>query len=120
MSANLSCSALNCTNNASGSCVANAINVSGPNASNSAQTECDTFLQKGAVGGTSHFTNANLGGELKQMFANGPSPIAPMINCEAEGCTFNSSRKCTADSVEVKGDGSWSSRGTRCETFRED
>jgi len=120
MSESLSCSAVNCVNNAGGSCVANTINVTGYNASASEGTQCDTFLDTNGINGTSNFKNMNLGGELKQMFSSGPSSLSPRINCEAVNCEFNLSRKCTADSVEVKGDGAWKSSGTRCETFREE
>lgn len=120
MTSNLDCSAVNCIHNAGGACVASVINVTGENASRSAETQCDTFLDRVEAQGTSNFTNLNLGGELRQLFSNSSVPMSPRIGCEAENCTFNDSRKCTADSVKVKGDGADTSGGTRCETFRED
>lgn len=120
MTSNLDCSAVNCMHNAEGVCVASVINVTGENASTSSETQCDTFVDRTEAMGTSNFTNLNLGGELRQLFANGPVSMSPKISCEAEGCTYNESRKCTADSVKVKGDGANTSDGTRCETFRED
>ena len=120
MTSSLECSAVNCIHNAAGNCIASVINVSGENASRSSETQCDTFNDRAEAYGTSNFTNMNLGGELRQLFSNGPLTLSPKISCEAENCTFNDSKICMADTVKVKGDGADTSSGTRCETFRED
>ena len=119
MSEKLRCSAENCYNNVNQFCVANVIHVTGSQAHNSPETACDTFTEKTDASGTSHFTNRNLSSDFSQLFNGETAEVAPQISCDAENCTYNANRICSADYVEIHGPNARASERTECETFRE-
>lgn len=41
------------------------------------------------------------------------------IDCEAEACVYNHSKKCDATHVDIKGNNATSMQETACGTFRE-
>lgn len=118
MNGKLRCSAVNCANNVNETCIANRIHIIGTSAHTSLGTECDTFLEKGDIFSTSHFTNRNLAGEYAQLFSSEPVEMSPNITCDAEECIYNVNNLCSADYVKIEGDKAEDSRQTQCETFR--
>lgn len=119
MSGKLSCNAEKCVNNINNMCVANNIHVMGVKSSTSTETECENFSQKGLVNTMSNFTNMNLVGEFKQLFNKDSVEMSPEIKCEAENCTYNVNKLCSADSVRIYGPGAKNTESTQCETFKE-
>lgn len=119
MKGKLKCSAIRCANNVNETCIASNIHVMGSEAHTSTETGCDTFIEKGDIFSTSHFTNRNLAGEYVELFSNEPVYMSPDIVCDAEKCIYNVNSVCTADQVKVDGDKAMSSDQTECETFKE-
>lgn len=119
MSGKLRCSAERCANNVNKFCVAASIHVNGSSAHSSPETDCDTFLEKGDIYSTSHFTNRNLSGEFTQLFSGESVEISPEIACEAENCIYNVNKLCSADFVQINGEEAHSSERTQCGTFKE-
>lgn len=119
MKGKLKCSAIRCANNVNETCIASSIHVMGSLANTSLETDCDTFLEKGDIFSTSHFTNRNLAGEYVQLFSNESVDMSPDIACDAERCIYNVNRLCSADYVKIDGDKAMSSDQTQCETFNE-
>lgn len=119
MSGKLRCSAISCANNVNEFCVARTIHVTGNSAHSSRETDCDTFIEKGDIHSTSHFTNRNLTGEFAQLFSGETVEMSPDIACEAEKCIYNVNRLCSADFVQIHGEEGRASGYTQCETFKE-
>lgn len=114
----LSCSAVNCVHNMSGLCSARKIEVDGPHATTSSNTECNTFASKGIKNAFTSMGNMNIGGEFKQVFDRDSIEMSPQIKCQAENCTYNEERICKATNVQINGREAMSSDSTQCETFR--
>ena len=115
MNGTLSCTATNCVNNMSGICSARTINVLGSNAHSSAQTQCETFAEKGLKNSLTNVLNMNIVGEFKQVFNSKDIEMSPSIRCDATSCMHNENKLCVADNIVVTLD----SAKTQCETFKE-
>lgn len=85
----LSCSVSGCANNRDSKCCLNGIVVSGPNATGSDQTYCANFR--------------DCSQEAQDSTAEAASPNPSLnIRCEAENCTYNQNRLCSADHVDIR------------------
>lgn len=114
----LSCNAENCIHNDRGLCDANTIKVSGVNAQSSTYTQCDSFAERGLKSALANVFNVNIAGEIKQAFNNSSLELTPNIQCDARHCVYNVADKCTADYVQIQGQGALTSQRTECQTFR--
>jgi hypothetical protein len=115
----LSCSAVNCVQNVNGLCAANRIHVTGKGALSSSSTACDTFAEKSFTNAVTNMFNMNVAGEIKQVFNRDSIALSPKIECDALRCNYNSSKVCTANSVQIMGAHANTSLETQCETFIE-
>jgi hypothetical protein len=118
MSGKLSCNAEKCVNNINSLCMANNIHIMGDKSNTSTETACENFSQKGVVNAMSNFTNMNLVGEFKQLFSNDSIEMSPEIKCEAENCTYNVNKLCSANNIQIYGPGAKTTSQTQCETFK--
>lgn len=96
---NLGCSAENCTHNNSGKCYAGVISVGGVDAQTTANTCCESFVDRA----NSSFTNCACGSSCT---------CTSDINCKAENCKHNENHKCCADDVHIN------AQDATCETFK--
>ncbi len=102
----LKCMAEKCTYNKDRLCSKGDIMVGGKHADNTADTCCESFVQKRE--GQGAFTSS----------LEHPSKIIS-IDCEAVKCVYNSNYKCVAEHVDIQGSGANESRETACATFKE-
>ncbi|MBU3161801.1 DUF1540 domain-containing protein [Clostridium frigoris] len=119
MRGTLSCTAINCVNNMSGICSAAAINILGSNVHSSADTQCETFAEKGLKNSINNVLNMNVIGEIKQAFNGDKIQMSPRIECEVKNCVHNEDDVCKAHNIMIYGRGALKSEKTECETFKE-
>lgn len=119
MDTKISCSAKTCYYNVNEMCIAKSIHVVGENAYKNTDTDCNTFIEKEDIYGTSHFTNRNLTDEFKQLFTNDNVEMKPEIICEARNCVYNVNKVCGASEIIIHGPAAGSSSETQCQTFKE-
>lgn len=101
----LNCSVTNCAYNSSQHCCLAEIDVTGVvSASTTEETFCASFIQR-AEGETSNASN--------QCYADPHTNI----HCEADSCMYNMGHNCTADAIEVAGQGASNRDQTECTTF---
>lgn len=99
---NLGCSVEECEHNQNCLCSLNSIQVGGQQANTSKETCCESFAE-------------NSGG-----FKNAVSNAEPQtsIGCNATNCTYNESKSCCAECVEVNGASACNCDDTVCQTFK--
>ena len=96
----LQCNANSCANNNRGFCCRPVIKVKGTSAHVTAETRCGSYSER--VDSLSNSTGYE-------------SPNQSLdIACDAKNCYFNSSKKCSADSICID----CRSSGTECSSFR--
>lgn len=100
----LSCGVENCTYNKECQCCKGDIMVGGKNAISRESTSCDSFREKKGDAFTSSTSHPS-------------STIS--IDCEAIKCVYNTDYRCSADHVDIKGNGAMKSMDTLCATFKE-
>ena len=99
----LNCSAMGCAYNVDHLCNKGTIQVDGSVAQKTDETCCASFRERS-------------GGSASNNGGCGCSAID--IQCEAQGCSYNSQCRCHADSVSISGKNACSCDDTRCSTFR--
>ena len=112
----LSCSALNCVNNMSGTCTASMIGISGKTAYSKSETQCETFSQRTLGSAIKNAFNTNYLGVTAQAF-NYQHEIGHTIRCNAVNCTYNIGNTCTSTDIQIYGPEAIDAKGTDCETF---
>ncbi len=101
--AELDCMVENCVYNKRQCCCKGEILVGGRHACECEETCCDSFSQKRS-------DNA--------MVSALEHPCRTInIDCEAGNCKYNVNYKCTADHVDINGNGAAENRDTLCATF---
>lgn len=103
---NLKCSVCNCGSNEDGRCCRPDIDVKGPHACDCEDTCCHSFTQQNdqSAVNSSGYQHPN---------------DALEIHCSAENCVYNDNKLCTAESIDIDGNGANNARGTQCSTFEE-
>ncbi|MFD3157885.1 DUF1540 domain-containing protein [Haloimpatiens sp. FM7330] len=101
----ISCNVSNCSHNKENTCYANIINVGGKSAKKDCDTCCGSFLD-----------SKNYGSLTSNVNQSGSNCTA--INCNVGTCIYNSNNICTADSIQVSGEGVNIYTETRCSTFK--
>lgn len=97
---NCQCNVESCASNQHGCCCRPSIKVSGSGAQNSAATSCGSYVPK-----SNEFSNS----------VQYSSPNNSLdISCSATNCTYNESRKCSANEVNI----SCGCSGSECDTFK--
>ncbi len=102
--AELICRAENCAHNREKYCCKGDIMVGGRHASCQGDTCCESFRKKT--------------GDSLSSSTSHPSPTIS-IDCEAAGCIYNQNYKCTANRVQISGNGADAAGETSCSTFKE-
>ena len=101
----LSCTVSDCTHNKDNSCCLEKINVGTTTATDTCETECDSFSQKDDL--------------VKKVVSAVERPVSNLsINCTARECTYNENNMCTATDVCICGDSCCTCSDTQCDTFR--
>lgn len=100
------CSVSNCSHNKDNECYANIVSIGGKPASDVCSTCCSSFLDKEVYG---NLTNN----------VNSPEETCHGIECSACKCVYNENSYCTANQVEITGDGANTYFETKCSTFKE-
>lgn len=100
--AELNCSAMSCAYNSDKKCTKGDILVGGREAACANETCCESFSVSGTYRNACGCDSRNVS-----------------IDCEATGCAYNRSCKCTAGHVEIKGAGACQCGETECATFAE-
>lgn len=85
----LHCDVTSCANNKSRLCCRPDIMVGGPRAVAGSQTYC------------ANFTDHASGAPSDAVDSNSPNPSLD-IHCEAEQCTYNQDRACSADRISIR------------------
>ncbi len=98
----LDCNVVNCSYNENNCCRRNDIRVEGMQAKAPSETCCASYQHRGCGCGR------NAAGEASRNTE---------IMCEAVGCRFNDSKKCTAKHIGITGGHADSSRETECGSF---
>lgn len=101
----LNCTVSNCYYNKEKLCCLDSINVEGNTAEVSDGTACGSFREK---------VDGNFTSSCK---CEGSPEKKASIDCQAEKCTYNDSCKCTAGSIEIKGNDAASCMDTKCASF---
>ncbi|QNM06123.1 DUF1540 domain-containing protein [Qiania dongpingensis] len=100
---NLSCSAETCIHNSDKCCCKGEILVDGANAKCCSETCCASFDERVQGCCTNEYE----------------TPChALSVECEAESCVFNESRKCTAKEISIAGHGAKNANHTECASYR--
>lgn len=100
----LKCNVKTCYHNEENKCSLNSIMVEGSHADTAGDTDCGSFRLKGE--------NATNG-------CNCSTPKDKVsIECEAENCTYNSNRKCSANDIGIDGASACTCVETKCATFK--
>ena len=86
----LECSVKNCVHNADNCCCKAAIAVDGNKAVDSEQTCCASF-------------DENKGGRFTNLFKTPETRLD--IACDAVKCIYNEEHRCTAERIDISGDG---------------
>lgn len=101
----LKCNVTNCINNEHSLCSRPIIKVDGDNA----QESCDTFC---------HSFNHRIDSMQNSISGMPAAQESTDIKCTATECTYNTDNYCTADKVEVRGNGACRCGETECATFK--
>ena len=101
----LRCSVSNCINNEQNMCCRPIIKIDG----DCAQKSCDTFC---------HSFNHRINNIQNSISGTPRAEEKTEIKCTACHCGYNSDERCTAENVEVAGNGACRSVETECKTFR--
>lgn len=99
----LECSVKNCVHNADNCCCKAAIAVDGNKAKEAEQTCCASF-------------DENKGGRFTNLFKTPETRLD--IACDAVKCIYNEEHRCTAERIDISGDGARECTETRCNTFK--
>lgn len=99
----LKCGVTSCLHNADKCCCKQAIIVDGKDAREACDTCCGSF-------------DENQGGVFQNVFKTPESRLE--IDCEALKCVYNENRHCTAEHIDISGDGASNAEHTECATFR--
>ncbi len=98
----LDCNVVNCAYNEDNSCRRQDIHVEGTQARVPSETSCGSFTPRGCGCGVN-----SMGGPRKDTD----------ILCEAVGCRFNESKKCSAKHIGISGGHADNVRETECGSF---
>lgn len=98
----LKCSVSNCAHHCDDLCCLNHIGVGADHADNPEETCCTNFMEQS--GATNSAENPN---------------DALDVGCHAENCTFNENHQCSADSIDISGQGACNCTDTCCSSFCE-
>lgn len=99
----LECSVKNCVHNADNCCCKAAIAVDGSKAKSAEQTCCASF-------------DENKGGRFTNLFKTPETRLD--IACDAVKCIYNEEHRCSAERIDISGDGACDCAETRCSTFK--
>jgi hypothetical protein len=99
----LECSVKNCLHNADNCCCKAAIAVDGNKAKTAEQTCCASF-------------DENKGGKFTNLFKTPETRLE--IACDAVKCVYNEEHRCSAERIDISGDGACECTETRCSTFK--
>ena len=100
----LKCNVTNCINNEKNMCILSDITVDGSTAQKSCDTYCHSFNKRNEC--------------IKNSVMGKPSAKKETsISCSASQCYYNSRNCCTANQVEVGGNGACCCNDTECTTF---
>ena len=91
----LECSVKNCLHNADNCCCKAAIAVDGNKAKTAEQTCCASF-------------DENKGGKFTNLFKTPETRLE--IACDAVKCVYNEEHRCSAERIDISGDGAASAR----------
>lgn len=101
----LSCTVADCTHNKDNLCCLDAIKVGKMNATQTCDTECDSFSQKDDI--------------VKKFISSIEKPVSDLyIECNAKNCTYNDNNTCTATDVCICGNECCTCADTQCDTFK--
>ena len=100
----LKCSVCNCINNEQNMCCRPIIKIDG----NCAEKSCDTFC---------HSFNHRINSIQNSISGTPRGEEKTEIKCTAHNCSHNADEHCTAENVEVSGNGACRSVETECKTF---
>ncbi len=114
----LKCGVKNCFYNHDESCGKGDIMVGGASAHKSEETCCESFLQKSheKAHENGHEKGHEQGADQDAKVAYEPSRTI-LVDCEAGKCIYNLDFRCSADHVDMTGNGATDCRGTYCMTF---
>lgn len=100
---NLQCSVKSCTSNENHCCCLDSIKVDGLNATNSSETCCKSYHERGSF--VSNFIPVGA-----------PEP-ATEVSCDVANCNYNRAKMCTKSDIEIDSMGT-SPRGmSECSSF---
>ncbi|HIZ43708.1 MAG TPA: DUF1540 domain-containing protein [Firmicutes bacterium] len=99
----LTCSVNNCIHNADKCCCKSSIMVDGAGATCCGDTCCASFDERTQGCATNKYETPNR---------------ALNVECEAESCVYNQSRKCTAQEISISGQGAKMASHTECASYR--
>lgn len=99
----LKCSVSSCRNICGHLCSLNTVQIDGCSACTSGETSCGSFTPK-----SSSMTNSTASYDARP---------ETKIKCQAGECIYNKDMFCSADSVQINGEGG-TQQGTRCATFK--
>lgn len=100
---NLGCTVSTCLHNSDNLCCKQTIIVDGMSAMNAQGTCCGSF-------------DENKGGSFQNIFKTPESRLE--VDCEAVQCVYNENRHCSADHIDISGDGAQNPEHTECATFK--
>lgn len=100
---NLECTVSTCLHYSDNYCCKQTIIVDGTSAVNAQDTCCGSF-------------DENTDGSFKNIFKTPESRLE--VDCEAVQCVYNEDRHCSADHIDISGDGAKQSTHTECATFK--
>ena len=100
----LECSVKNCLHNADNCCCKAAIAVDGNKAKTAEQTCCASFDENKG------------GGKFTNLFKTPETRLE--IACDAVKCVYNEEHRCSAERIDISGDGACECTETRCSTFK--
>lgn len=99
----LKCSVKTCVHNSDQCCCKGAITVDGYQASAAEDTCCASF-------------DENKGGMFTNLFKTPEDRLE--VSCDARNCTYNDSCRCSAQAIDICGDGACQCSETKCRTFK--
>lgn len=101
--ARIRCHAETCSHNSASICYANGINVAGEMAHEKQETCCSSFLDRTIY--SSLTNNTATGGDCDR------------IACDVTSCVYQKNGDCSAEEIEVSGQGANGYLETQCNTF---
>ncbi|WP_312092128.1 DUF1540 domain-containing protein [Aminipila sp.] len=97
----LQCNVNSCSSNSSGYCCRPNIHVDGEAALTSSDTRCQSFTEKrNQMTSSTRYDSPN---------------ESLRVTCDARECIHNQSKKCSANSIDIRGDHS----DTKCASFKQ-